>query len=155
MAKRRRSPTTPGSSRSRATGNERKKNVAWDPYEAGRRAVESLKRVGGVALSREAAADRLNVTLATIYNRISKNEIVVWTDADGLFRFPKWQFAVRGMLPGVSECLQILDSRDHWAVMRFFLSPSAMTGDATPLQLLQQGRIAEARAVALAAGVHS
>ena len=128
---------------------------AWDPYEAGRRAVDAMKWVGGEPLSREDAAARLSISLASLYNRIKEREVVVWTDPAGRFRFPAWQFGVNGLMPGVVDCLKLLGTDDHWAVMRFFLTPSEMAGDVAPIELLRTNRIDEAKAVASAAGAHA
>jgi len=85
---------------------------------------------------------------------LDKREIVAWTDRRGHYRFPRWQFLNQEMLPGVAACLKSLDSDDQWAVMRYFLAPSEMSGGLTPLQLLRNGRIAAAKAIAVAASVH-
>lgn len=127
----------------------------WDPYEAGRKATEAMTRVGGEALSREQASERLGISLAALYDRINAREIVLWTDHLGPYRFPNWQFCSSGLVPGVLDCLRLLDCEDHWAVMRFFLAPSEMSGDVSPIDLIRAGRIEEAKAIAAAAGRES
>lgn len=130
-------------------------NEAWDPFEEGRRAIEALKEAGGGHLDRTEAAQRLDLRLAQLYNRIDQKKLVVWTDAAGRYRFPKWQFGANGMLAGISECLQILADSDPWAIMRFFLTPSHAGRDKSPLDLLRAGKIAEATEIAAAQANHA
>jgi len=63
----------------------------FDPYEVGRRAVEALKLAEGGSLSRTEAAARLNLSLAGLYLRLQKRQIVAWTDANGRMRFAVWR----------------------------------------------------------------
>lgn len=127
---------------------------AWDPYKEGRRLVKKMKRQEGGAIRLELAAKRLDVSVTDLINRVHAKKVVVWTDETGRCHFPKWQFKGHGMLRGVVACLEILDTHDYWAVMRFFLSPSEQAGDITPLQLIRDGRIKAAKEVARAARAH-
>jgi hypothetical protein len=52
------------------------------------------------------------------------------------FRYPTWQIA----LPHLEEVLQALADRDSWERITFFLNPSALMGDRTPLEVLQEGK---------------
>ncbi len=126
----------------------------FDPYEVGRRAVEALKLAEGGSLSRTEAAARLNLSLAGLYLRLQKRQIVAWTDANGRMRFPVWQFGANGMLPGIVDCLEALGRGDEWAVMRFFLTPNASMGFKSALTFLREGNVDAAKEMAKRSGVH-
>jgi len=119
----------------------------FDPYEVGRRAVEALKLAEGGSLSRTEAAVRLNLSLAGLYLRLQKRQIVAWTDANGRMRF-------NGMLPGIVDCLEALGRGDEWAVMRFFLTPNASMGFKSALTFLREGNVDAAKEMAERSGVH-
>jgi hypothetical protein len=127
---------------------------AWDPYEAGRQAVEALKQADGGAVDRNEAAQRLDIGLAQLYNRIKEKKVVTWVDAAGRYQFPRWQFGANGLLPGIQDCLQILAGSDAWAIMRFFLTPSESAGDVPPVHLLRTNRIEEAKKIAAVQAAH-
>jgi hypothetical protein len=126
----------------------------WDPYEAGRQAVEALKQAEGGAVDRNQAAKLLEIGKAQLYNRINGNKVVKWVDAAGRYQFPQWQFGTNGLIAGIQDCLQILAGVDEWAVMRFFLTPSEAAGNISPLNLLRAERIDEAKKIASAVGIH-
>lgn len=115
----------------------------WDPFAEGRRLVAFYREEEGGALDRRAAAGRLDLSLAQLYNRVKQRKVVVWTDGAGRLHFPAWQFGASGMLPGVADCLRHL-GRDSWGHMRFFLTPAESAGGKTPLELLRGNRIREA-----------
>ena len=142
--------TTPKAASAAARTPEEK----FDPYEVGRRAVEALKLAEGGSLSRTEAAARLNLSLAGLYLRLQKRQIVAWTDANGRMRFPVWQFGANGMLPGIVDCLEALGRDDEWAVMRFFLTPVESMGSKSALTFLREGRIDLAKEMAERSGVH-
>jgi hypothetical protein len=49
------------------------------------------------------------------------------------YHYPSWQFDLRGL----EEVLTALDGRDPWEKLSFFLNPSAILGDHTPLTALR------------------
>jgi hypothetical protein len=109
--------------------------------------VDELKEAEGGAENREFAASRLSLSLAQLYNRINATpkRVVTWVDGAGRFRFPRWQFGVNGLLPGIEGCLaELSDPTDDWAVMRFFLTPAESAGEKSPLDLLRQSKVQEA-----------
>jgi hypothetical protein len=52
------------------------------------------------------------------------------------FRYPAWQVG----LPHLEEVLQALGDRDSWEKIAFFLNPSALLRDRTPLEVLREGK---------------
>lgn len=122
----------------------------WDPFAAGRRAIEALKTAEGGAITPAEAALRLDIGRAQLYNRMKATRLVTWVDAAGRYRCPVWQFGINGLLPGVEECLSILAKlgTDEWAVMRFFLTESESAGGVSPLNLLRKGDVESAKQLA-------
>jgi hypothetical protein len=125
----------------------------FDPYEAGRRAVELLKAAEGGALNPDEAAARLALSLADLHQLLSQRKVVAWTDPKGRPHFPVWQFNAVGVLPGIAACLDVLHD-DEWGVMRFFLTPAHSMGGATALGLLREGKIEDAMELAARASNH-
>jgi len=80
--------------------------------------------------------------------------LVAWQSAQQGRRYPKWQFTERGLLPGIQECLAALETGSDWERMIFFLSPRASLGGQRPLDLLREGRVAEAVGAAQRHGGH-
>lgn len=56
-------------------------------------------------------------------------------------RFPKWQFASLGLLPGIVKVLRILRSDDQWRLMLYFLGQRHSLGGKRPLDLLREGEV--------------
>jgi hypothetical protein len=52
------------------------------------------------------------------------------------FHYPAWQIG----LPHLEEVLKALGDRDNWEQIAFFLNPSALLEDRTPLEFLQEGK---------------
>jgi hypothetical protein len=49
------------------------------------------------------------------------------------YHYPSWQFDLRGL----EQILAALGGRDQWEKLSFFLNPSAILGDRTPLTVLR------------------
>lgn len=118
------------------------KKPAFDPMEAGRRAVESMMKAEGGAWTPAELAKLFGLSSATLHKRRISHGIVYWRDARNQFFYPKWQFNEAGaLLPGVPDVLQIFRSADEWRIMRYFLGPRSQLGERTPLDLLRAGEI--------------
>ena len=70
-----------------------------------------------------------------------------------MVRYPSWQFTASGILPGLSEALEVIGVDDPWMRVQFFLSPD---GDlkTTPLEALRSGRLEEVASAAARYGRH-
>jgi hypothetical protein len=52
------------------------------------------------------------------------------------FRYPAWQFG----LSGLGSVLTTLRDRDAWEQLTFFLNPTALLENRTPVKALQEGK---------------
>jgi hypothetical protein len=52
------------------------------------------------------------------------------------FRYPAWQFG----LQNVESVLAALRDRDSWEQLTFFLNPSPLLEDRSPLEVMQEGK---------------
>jgi hypothetical protein len=116
----------------------------WNPHREGKRILEKLKNAEGGAWDPAIAAHHLGISVEELHQLAAKRSVVAWTDPDGGFHFPTWQFGEAGLLPGILGCLSELRGSDEWAVMRFFLSVAESAGNVSPLHLLRQGKIERA-----------
>ena len=122
---------------------------AFDPHREGERIAEAFTQMEGGAIDAAAAAGRLGITREELRERVLAHRIVTWTDKEGRPQFPVWQFGESGLLPGIEPCLAHLGN-DYWGHMKFFLTAAESAGDRSPLELLRDGRIDEALAIAKA-----
>jgi len=119
-----------------------KKVSAFDPIEAGRQAVEAMKKAEGGAWTGAELQKCFALSSAALHKRRTTYGVVYWKDAKNRFFYPKWQFNEAGaLLPGVQKVLQIFHSSDEWRVMRYFLGKRTQLGDLTPLSLLRAGEV--------------
>jgi hypothetical protein len=52
------------------------------------------------------------------------------------YHYPSWQFGLRN----VDKVLSALGTRDEWEKLSFFLNPSGILDDRTPLEVLQENK---------------
>jgi len=87
------------------------------------------------------AADRLDVTRATIFNWINEGRLIGWFATGGRIVIPAQQIAASGeLVPGIPELIQeIGDSRAVW---RFLTEKSPFFGEpARPIDKLKKGEV--------------
>lgn len=114
----------------------------FDPFEAGRKAVEQMQAAEGGAWTGAELESHFGLTPANLHKRRTEHRIVWWRDAKNQFHYPKWQFNHAGApLNGMQEVLQTFRSSDEWRVMRYFLGPRNQLADRTPLDLLRAGEV--------------
>jgi len=126
-----------------STTTSRRRSPGWDPYLEGRKIVRHFRKTEGGAITRRTAARRLGISDASLTSLIRARQVVVWTDAQGRFHLPVWQFGPSGIVDGIARCLKHLGA-DYWAHMKFFLTLAGSAGGCTPLDLLRLGKIKEA-----------
>ena len=112
-------------------------------------ARKELEQAEGGSLSSEEVAELLGLKHrpSVAYKRKSR-ELIAWRVTAGKWRYPRWQFTTNGILPGIKECLKALSTDTGFGAMLFFLSPRHSLEGKRPLDLLRDGKIKEAVAVA-------
>jgi hypothetical protein len=107
-------------------------------------ARKELQVAEGGAIPAQQVAQILGLTRQGVdYLRKSK-ALVAWRATHGKWNYPVWQFAPRGILPGIKECLGRLLTDNEWGAMIFFLSERESLAGKRPLELLREGKIEQA-----------
>ena len=119
----------------------------WDPYREGKRVMQALREAEGGAYSIEEACASLGISLEQLKALYRAKELVSWADDQGRPQIPKWQFRDGKILPGIGSCLRML-GEDPAGHLKFFLAPSDSAGGLSPLELLQEGKLDDALAIA-------
>lgn len=113
---------------------------AHDPLAGARlRGLEAKRKLieaEGGALSSAQAARLLRITRQAVDKRRKEGKLLAVELGKKGFRYPAWQFG----LSGLEKVLAALKDRDSWEQLAFFLNPSAVLEDRTPLEVLQQGK---------------
>lgn len=99
--------------------------------EAKRRLVEA----GGGSLSSAQVARALKITRQAVDKRRNQGKLLGIEFGKKGFRYPAWQIG----LPHLGKVLAALDGRNAWERLSFFLNPSALLNDRTPLEVMQEG----------------
>ncbi len=104
---------------------------------------ELLAAEGGAVGSNE-AADLLGISRQAVAKRVLRERLLAVTPTGGRQRFPRWQFADGGVLPGLEETLALLATGriDPWARLLFFLSEQDDIAGPRPLDALRAGDVA-------------
>ena len=115
----------------------------------GIQARQSLKDMEGGGVSAEEARPFLGfITRQAVLDRYKRGRLLGWRETrQNAVRFPVWQFASDGMLPGMEAVLAILRASavvDDWAAVAFFLAPRESLGGRRPLDALREGRVEDA-----------
>jgi biotin operon repressor len=112
---------------------------AHDPLAGARlRGLEAKRRLleaEGGALSTAEIAKALRITRQAVDKRRKERKLLGVEVGKKGFRYPTWQIG----LPHLEEVLKALGDRDSWEQIAFFLNPSALLEDRTPLEVLQEG----------------
>lgn len=114
---------------------------------------ELLREEGGSIFAAEAAR-KLGITKGAVVQRYRKGTIVGWYCEHGrAIKYPVWQFRRNGLLPGITEILQLFNESaylDDIARLMFFLCRFEFLGDKRPLDCLRCGDVESARRATLA-----
>lgn len=100
--------------------------------DAKRKLIESE----GGAVSAAKAAQTLKITRQAIDKRRREGRLLAVELGKKGYHYPAWQFG----LEGFEEVLAELGEGDFWEKVSFFLNPSAVLQDRTPLEVLQDGK---------------
>jgi hypothetical protein len=100
--------------------------------EARRKLVEAE----GGALSTTQMAGALGITRQAVDKRRKERKLLGVELGRKGFLYPAWQVG----LPHLQELLGALEERDGWEQVSFFLNPSALLDDRTPLEVLKGGK---------------
>lgn len=131
-----------------APNQEEQKAKNW-VLASGILARKELEQAEGGSVSSEEVAELLGLKHrpSVAYKRKAR-ELVAWRVTTGKWRYPRWQFSANGILPGIKDCLKALDTDNGFGAMIFFLSPRHSLEGQRPLDLLREGKVKEAVAVA-------
>lgn len=109
-------------------------------------ARETLKNEEGGAISADEAREFLdNISKTAVLDRFKKGQLLGWRETrQNAVRFPVWQFATGGVLPGLEEVLVILRASpavDDWGAVLFFLNKRSSLNHERPLDFLRRGEV--------------
>jgi hypothetical protein len=100
--------------------------------EAKRRLLESE----GGAISSAKAAEVLKVTRQAVDRRRREGKLLGLELGKRGYFYPSWQFGLKGL----EDVLAALGGEDFWEKLSFFLNPSDLLEDRTPLEALNNGQ---------------
>jgi hypothetical protein len=113
---------------------------AHDPLAGARiRGLEAKRNIleaEGGALSTAQIARAFKITRQAVDKRRKERKLLGVELGKKGYRYPVWQVG----LPRLAEVLDALGDRDSWERIAFFLNPSALLSDRTPLEILQKGK---------------
>jgi hypothetical protein len=110
--------------------------------ERGTEVIRTLEAAEGGSIDGKRVAHLLEISEAAVRRRWLQYRLVAWQKGKRVF-YPKWQFKDGCLLPGIEEVLQVLQSEDHWRVMRYFLGERRSLRGQRPLDLLCAGKAAD------------
>jgi hypothetical protein len=113
---------------------------ARDPLAGARlRGIEAkrelLEAEGGSVSSAE-ASKLLKLSRQAVDKRRRENKLLGLELGKKGYHYPTWQFGLRNL----EDVLSVLGGRDEWEKLNFFLNPSDLLDDRTPLEVLQEGK---------------
>jgi hypothetical protein len=110
--------------------------VARERAGARLRGIEAKRKLletEGDPLSSAQAAKLLKISRQGVDKRRRENKLLGLELGKKGYHYPSWQFDLRGL----EQVLTALGGRDPWEKLSFFLNPSAILGDHTPLTALR------------------
>jgi hypothetical protein len=119
-------------------------------------ARKELELAEGGSISTDEMAKKLGIQRQAVDHKRKQNQLIAWRDAQGHWRFPRWQIGLKTGKPlkGLDGCLGALPE-DEWSRMLFFLSRNAgLPNQRRPLDLLRSGDVAPVLAAAERYGRH-
>jgi hypothetical protein len=119
-------------------------------------ARKELELAEGGSISTDEMAKKLGIQRQAVDHKRKQNRLIAWRDAQGHWRFPRWQIGLKTAKPlkGLAGCLGALPE-DEWSRMLFFLSQNAgLHGQQRPLDLLRTGEVTTVLAAAQRYGRH-
>ncbi len=110
-----------------------------------------IERAGGLLRLGE-AAERLGVTPQAVTGRRTRETILAVPMPNAEWVYPACQFTEHGLIPGLDGFLRAFRDADPWTRLSVLLAPSSRYGGRTAIELLRDGRVAEARSIAATYG---
>ena len=110
----------------------------FDPYLRGQEIINFLKGIEAPHLNQEVVCQKLKITPTDLTDLRGRHQIVFWTEENGEYTYPSWQFNDEGLfLDGIQDILQVFCVDDTWRIVSYFLMPRFQLQDHTPLSLLR------------------
>jgi hypothetical protein len=113
---------------------------ARDPLAGARlRGIEAKRQLleaEGGSLSSAETSKLLKISRQAVDKRRRENKILGLELGKKGYHYPTWQFGLRNL----DDVLSVLGDRDEWEKLNFFLNPSDLLDDRTPLKVLQAGK---------------
>jgi hypothetical protein len=110
-----------------------------------------IERAGGLLRLSE-ASQRLGVTPQAVTGRRTRETILAVPLPNGEWAYPACQFSDHGLVAGLDGFLRAFEDADPWTRLSVLVAPSARYGGRSALELLMEGREAEARSIAATYG---
>jgi hypothetical protein len=127
-----------------------------DPLAAARvRGIAARERLidgAGGLLRLSEAAEWLAVTTQAVSGRRSRQTILAVPLPNGEWVYPACQFTEDGLVPGIDAFVRASSEADPWTRLAVLLAPSGRYSGKSALDLLKEGREAEARSIAATYG---
>ena len=118
----------------------------------GERACQNILAVQGKLLDVAEVGARLGMSREDVLQRQSRGRLLALPREDGTLGFPSWQFADRGLLPGLDTIFRNIGVDDPWMQAAYFLSGDLRLDGRTPLEMLRRGEVEAVRRAAAAYG---
>jgi hypothetical protein len=142
-----------GTSSKRSMRERKTELLKAEALSRGRRAVFNLLLAEGGCVSQAEVAERLGTSVRQIDQLRQQGEILA-VSVNGKLQFPLWQFVDGRILKGMKPVLAALHGHNELAKLRFFLVENLLLSGQSPLQVLREGRTAEATRAARAYLMH-
>jgi hypothetical protein len=110
-----------------------------------------INRAGGLLRVGE-AAERLGVSTQAVNGRRSRKTILAIPMPNGEWVYPACQIAEYGLVPGIEAFVRAFQDADPWTRLAVLLAPSDRYDGKSALELLIEGKVAEARSIAATYG---
>lgn len=110
-----------------------------------------IRRAGGLLRVGE-AAERLGVSTQAVNGRRSRKTILAIPMPNGEWVYPACQFAEYDLVPGIDAFVRAFQDADPWTRLAVLLAPSDRYDGKSALELLREGKVAEARSIAATYG---
>ena len=101
-------------------------------------ARQQLIDMAGGVLSSDQAADALGLTRQAVDRRRRAGKLPAISAGKRGYRYPAFQFASGGVLPGLETVLNALEPHDPWMQLSFFVNPSSDLDGESPVAVLQK-----------------
>ncbi len=99
-----------------------------------------IKQFGG-AIGGDEVANLLGLTRQAVDKRRREGRLIGLTQGRRGFVYPVWQFEQGGTLNHLETVLGALRKHDPWMQLSFFVNPNARLAEASPLELLREGKL--------------